>query len=249
MPGAEPFFFPGGRTGCLVLHGLTGTPQEVRELGEHLAAQGYTVLGPRLPHHGTDPADLIRSRWQDWYLAAEDALRLLQAQCDQLFLVGFSMGGSTALLLATRHPVRAIAALSTPVFLHPDWRLRMARWIWWIYRYSYRGEEDDSWVDPGAPERRVDYKARPVRAVLEFKDYLEVVRAVLPQVTAPVLLMHSRTDLTVPPENMDTIYQLIGSTEKTKIWIDESDHAITEDIARHEVFRSVSSFLSKHASD
>ena len=53
MPTAEPFFFPGGPTGCLLVHGFTGTPKEMRWLGEHLVSQGYAALGVRLAAHAT----------------------------------------------------------------------------------------------------------------------------------------------------------------------------------------------------
>jgi carboxylesterase len=70
MPGAEPFFYRGGSRGILLLHGFTATPAETRWLGQHLGGEGYTVFGPRTPGHGTDPHDLARYRWQDWYAAA-----------------------------------------------------------------------------------------------------------------------------------------------------------------------------------
>ncbi len=66
IPTAEPFVFPGGPVGCLLVHGFTGTPKEMRWLGEYLAGQGHTVLGVRLAGHATQPEDMIRARWWDW---------------------------------------------------------------------------------------------------------------------------------------------------------------------------------------
>ena len=48
---AEPFYFPGNSTGCLLIHGFTGTPKEMRPLGDFLADKGYSVLGIRLSGH------------------------------------------------------------------------------------------------------------------------------------------------------------------------------------------------------
>ena len=45
---AEPFYFPGNSTGCLLIHGFTGAPMEMRPLGDFLAEKGYSVLGIRL---------------------------------------------------------------------------------------------------------------------------------------------------------------------------------------------------------
>jgi carboxylesterase len=110
IPTAEPFFFPGsgqnGKTGCLVQHGFTGTPKEVRWLGEYLNRQGYTVCGMRLAGHATQPEDMIRSRYPDWLASVEDGYNLLRSSCDQVFLLGLSMGGILSLISATRLELR-----------------------------------------------------------------------------------------------------------------------------------------------
>ena len=93
IPTAEPFFFRGGPTACLLIHGFTGAPKEMRWMGEYLAGQGYSVLGVRLAGHATKPADLIRTRWQDWLASVEDGYHLLQGDCAQIFVCGLSMGG------------------------------------------------------------------------------------------------------------------------------------------------------------
>ena len=51
--GAEEFFLPGTNGGAvLLIHGYTGTPAEMRPLGDYLQQLGYTVLGVRLAGHG-----------------------------------------------------------------------------------------------------------------------------------------------------------------------------------------------------
>jgi carboxylesterase len=47
LAGAEPFSFPGGDVGCLLVHGFTGNPSSMRPMGEYLSGQGFTVVGPR----------------------------------------------------------------------------------------------------------------------------------------------------------------------------------------------------------
>ena len=129
IPGAEPFFYTGTPVGCLLLHGFTATPNEVRPLGEALAAEGYTVLGPRLTHHGSDPGDMTRSRWHDWYLSALDGWHILRDTCAQIVPIGISMGGATALLLAARQPVTAVVSMSAPIYLPMSPRLALVRAI------------------------------------------------------------------------------------------------------------------------
>ena len=78
LPGAEPFFFEGSTTGCLVSHGFTGTTQSMRFLGEYLARQGgLTVSGPRLTGHGTAPEDMAQSTAEQWIRDPERHTRFL----------------------------------------------------------------------------------------------------------------------------------------------------------------------------
>jgi esterase/lipase len=83
VPKSEPFFSPGGRTGCLFIHGFTSMPDEMRLCGEYLSIKGYPVLGIRLAGHATHPDDLARIRWQDWLVSVEEGLAVLRAVCDK----------------------------------------------------------------------------------------------------------------------------------------------------------------------
>jgi dipeptidyl aminopeptidase/acylaminoacyl peptidase len=69
-------------------------------------------------------------------------------------------------------------------------------------------------------------------------------RAVLPAVTVPVLLMHSRDDRYVLPDNMEHIYsELKGATDKTKLYLSGSGHVLPRDAARQEVFQHTFEFI------
>src|SRR5574341_92283 len=121
-PHGQPFFFRGGPTGCLLVHGFTGAPGEMRWLGEYLAAQGHTVLGVRLTGHGTSPEDLTQVTWRHWLGCAVDGWQILRDQCERVFVMGLSMGGMTAINIAAEFPAAGIVPLSTPIRLKLDWR-------------------------------------------------------------------------------------------------------------------------------
>jgi esterase/lipase len=70
-------------------------------------------------------------------------------------------------------------------------------------------------------------------------------RAVLPAVDVPVLLMHSRNDTYVTPENLEYIYSGLGTREKSKLYVTEAGHVITRDSARAEVFRAAVDFIQE----
>ncbi len=105
IPNNEPFLLNGGSTGCLLLHGFSSMPEEMRPMGDYLAAHGFTVLGARLAGHGTRPEDLERTRWTDWLGDVEDGLAVLAKTCDKRVLVGQSLGGMIALTAAARMEV------------------------------------------------------------------------------------------------------------------------------------------------
>lgn len=235
VPGAEPFFFPGGPVGCLLIHGFTGTPLEMRGLGERLADRGYTVFAPRLTHHGTQPADMSRSRWHDWYLSALDGWHLLHSQCERVVPAGLSMGGVTALLLAARQSVGAVISMSAPV-RPPDRRMHFARLFWRVVPSVAKPKRS---VEPLVPS----YQVHSLRSVTELMGYLRAVDEALPQIKAPALIMHARGDTEVPGENLDYIYERIGSKHKEKVWIENGSHVVTEDSDKEFVYDRIVTFL------
>jgi carboxylesterase len=113
LPGTS-FFWEGGSTGILLSHGYTATTAEVRPVAQLLHTRGFTVAGPLLPGHGTDPLEMIRYRWQDWAVALEQSYRELAQRCDTVFIGGESMGGLLSLYLANKYPGNCRSAFVLP---------------------------------------------------------------------------------------------------------------------------------------
>jgi len=245
----EPFYFRGGRTGCLLIHGATGTPKEMRWLGEYLASQGYTVLGCRLFGHATKQQDLVRARWLDWYASVEDAYHLLSSSCDQILIAGVSMGGLLALLSASHFPITGVIAYSTPysmpeklaVILRPALPL-----ISKVWRYFPKGKPD--WHDIELHKDHLEYPSYPVRVGIELHHLLDEVRKALPKITEPVLIIHSKNDHSVPFQHAEKIYMALGSPDKEIIWLENSGHNVTRDSERQKVFLATADFIKRVSS-
>jgi carboxylesterase len=250
IPTAEPFLLLGDRSkpACLLIHGFTGTPKEMRWMGEYLNKNGYTCLGVRLTGHATDPEDMIRSNWTDWTASVEDAFSLLRGLTDRIFLGGISMGGVLSLLMSTRLPVRGVVAMSTPYKLPDDPRLRKIDWIARIVPYMPKSDEEPGagWFDKEAFKDHISYPQNPVRSIGQLNQLLGEMRAALPKVDVPVLLMHSKDDTYVLPDNMEMIFaDLTGTSDRTKLYLTGSGHVVTRDAARHQVFESALEFLHR----
>lgn len=243
LPGGEPFFFRGGPTGCLLVHGFTASPQEMRGLGEHLAGEGHTVLGVRLFAHAVDIHDMLRARWTDWYASVEDGYELLRGAAERVVAMGMSLGAVLSLLLAADRPLAGVVAFSAPYAYRNIPRFRLAKALRWVVRFFPKGPPD--WRDPEAAKTRVAYNAYPLPAAAEVPKAMAAMRAALPRVTVPALLMHSKEDDFVPPENSQQIHDSLGSSDKQILLVENSNHVITLDRARQQVYCAAAEFVRR----
>lgn len=243
MATGEPFFFAGGPVGCLLVHGFTGTPKEMRWLGEYLADKGYTSLGVRLFGHTTQPEDMMRARWYDWIASVEDGYHLLRGVCDEVVILGLSMGGALSLLFASHNPVAGVVAMSTIYKLPPDPRLPFIRLLSPVMRFVAKGPSD--WHDAEAERDHISYPEYPTRAVITLGDLLKEMQGAVTNLTVPVLLIHSHGDLAVDPASASELLEAIGSSDKTLMWVENSGHVITRDAEREQVFTAAEAFIGR----
>lgn len=244
MAGAEPFRFEGNGTGVLVSHGFTGTTQSVRPLGEALAAEGFTVVGPRLSGHGTSMEDHARSTAYDWISSLEEGLAWLAQRTSSIFFAGLSMGGTFSLYFAALRPdlIRGVIPINACVFLDdPD----LARVVF------------DPNAPPTVPGLGSDIKAEgveelaypevPVPPLKEFMALMRVTDDLLPAVAAPALILQSTEDHVVPPGNGPYIHERLGSADKDLIRLENSYHVATLDNDKDLVAEHTIRFIREHA--
>ena len=94
-----------GTKGVLLVHGLTGSPAEMRFVGKQLNRQGFTVYAPTLAGHCADEKTLLGSRYEDWVASIRHAIRKFAAEVDEVYLAGICVGGAIALLAAITQAV------------------------------------------------------------------------------------------------------------------------------------------------
>jgi carboxylesterase len=231
-PDAQSFRFDGGPKGCLLLHGLTGTPFEVRPIGERLAGLGYAVLGPCLPGHGTVVEDLVHTRWEDWFAATENAWDDLGRMCSARAVAGLSMGALLALHLAHERAVevRAIAALAPALELRNQREAEHSLWLsripWLPRRLAIMPKRNDGRRNAG--RQSPAYDEIPVRALASMILLQRRVRDELGQIGAPALVLEGGQDLTIAPGAAAAVEAALGSLIKRRITFPTSEHILTE---------------------
>ncbi len=250
MKGGQPFFLPAGSTGCLLLHGFTGTPNEMHWMGEYLSGRGYTVLAPRIFAHGTQLSDMFRARWKDWVASAEDGYHLLKGSCEKIVIAGLSMGGTLSLILSSYLPVSGVIAMAAPYEMH-DPTVRRLRPILPLLSLFYRSraKESSGILDPMAKQVHVDYDGYPVRGGYELQELLEEMRSNLPQLNKPVLLINSKLDEAVTPEHARAIFESLPSSDKQILMLEEGGHNIPRDLARQTAFQAAGDFIQRVTSE
>lgn len=243
-----PFELAGDDRGILCVHGFTGTPFEMRWLGERLRAAGPTVHGLALPGHATAIDDLDPVTWDEWAGAVVDAYDRLVARCRTVAVVGQSLGGLLALYLATRRQPAAIASLAAPLRL-PGLSGVVARATTrWplagrVRRLPKLGGFDVR--DERAKAENPAYRAIPVRPLGELLAFMQIVDDALPRVTAPLLVIHAEQDHTAPFDSAIRITRRVSSLDQRLVRLTGSYHLVSLDIEREQVADEVATFFGR----
>lgn len=221
------FYFKGNNTGVLLIHGFTGTPAEMRLMGEFLRKKGYTVRGILLKGHGAASVDMKKCSYRDWIHGAVEGYRLLKQECDEVFAVGFSMGGLLSLYLARNYDIRGAVTLSAPI------RILSRKAALYFIRRNF-----NTYI-LGMPDK-IDINIKGIHHLFKLIRY---VKTNLRYINKPVLVMQSYGDRAVSPMSANIIYNNIGSKDKSIVYLHRSGHVITCDKEKEQVFEEVYNFI------
>ena len=242
IPGAEPESIDGGPNGALVLHGFTGNPNSMKGVAHALAAAGFAVELPLLPGHGTSVADMLETGWSDWLGAAEDALGKLQARVPgKVVVVGLSMGGALTCWLGSDHPELAGIVPINAVVTEPEGMAEGVKAMLDTGMEVMDGIGSDI-ADPDVKE--LAYPETPLRPLLTLMDAAGDFQSRLGKITCPVLIITSRQDHVVPPENSDVLAESVSGPVE-RMWLDRSYHVATQDFDKAEIEAAVVSFAER----
>ena len=250
------FYFRGDSNGCLLIHGLTGTPGEMRYLGERLHAAGFTVNGILLAGHRTTVEDLKTKKWQDWYQSVKAGYEELRVSCKKIFVSGISMGPLLGFLLAyeAKGDITALASLSTGFFFDgwnthawQRWLLPLAIHTPLKYFLDFPEGEPYSVKNVSVRYDHLGYPVFPAVSLSELFKLIRTVKAILPEVHVPTLIVHSREDDSHSLRSVDLMERQLGSTVKEKVILDNSYHVVTVDYQKEKVAAEVTRFFQRFA--
>ena len=259
-----------GRIGFLLIHGLGGTPLELKFVAKGLARQGFTVHCPQLAGHCGDENDLLATDWRDWYASVEVGLDTLGKRCDTVIAGGLSMGAVLALHLAAkrRDEVHGLA-LYAPTLWHDGWAMPWsAFWLRFgvlsaighrMLRRFYRYTEVEPYGIKDSAIRAVVLAAMtsgdttragimvtPGRAIYQHCELVDVVKRELASIAAPAVLIQARDDDMASLKNSEYLQRHLRGPVSTVI-LDDSYHIVTVDRQRDLVIEASAAFASSLA--
>lgn len=260
------FFLQGGSAGVLLVHGLTGTPAEMRFVGKGLHRAGFTVHGMQLAGHCGDEADLLRTGWRDWYRSVGEAADRLREQVDHLFVAGLSMGAVLALKLAADRPheIDGVAAYGA-TFRYDGWSIppiaRLSFLLPLVTRLGFgRGQRFMESFPYGIKDERIRQRiagsmlagdsaaaglpGNPWPSLAEFYRLASRMRRELGRVRAPCLVMHAAEDDVASVGNAHLVARSVRGPVET-VLLDDSYHMITVDQQRDRVIACSADFFGR----
>lgn len=242
-PLAQPFLFPEGDHGLLLIHGFTGSPAHMRPIADALHERGFAVRGILLPGHGTSPEDMAKVSWQDWLLSVRTAAREMQGQYRHFSVAGLSMGGVLALLLAQEMDVTACVSLAAP--MKTTNRFRWAAPLAAPF-YPMIGKRPDA-ARERSPRTPYDigYSCYPTKSVHDLSVLMHRARQHLSLIHCPVLVVQSRKDETVTADSPQIILDGVGSRAKAQLWLENAPHVCTTADEYPKIVDAMDSFLHK----
>ncbi|MCS7001570.1 MAG: alpha/beta fold hydrolase [Dehalococcoidia bacterium] len=247
MAGGEAFAFDGtGPVTALLIHGFSGSPYEVRPLGEALSAAGVPAVGLRLPGHATAPAEMAIFDRAAWRAAVRQEIAALLDRGQRLVLIGQSMGGLLALdaAVAARNDPRilGVVTLSAPVWLvGRHWQT-----LFYVDRVRppYHLGTGQT-MDPTHHRRIVNYRRAPIWSFFELLALSRETRLALPSVTQPILVAQGRCDRVIPPRNAQLIYERVVSADRTLRYYRRSGHIIPLDYDATALATDILAFITR----
>lgn len=238
---AKPFHFKGNRTGCLLIHGFTGCPAEMKLLGNHLKDLGYTVKGIQLKGHGTKVEDMENSTWLDWLGSAEEELHQLMSKCDDVFIIGLSMGGIISLILSSQYDVAGVVSMASPIKI-TNKMIHFTPVAKYFRKYVPKKSKE---ISPEVKDYCVHYDKTPVASISHLLKLIRKAKRKLRKISSPILIIQSKDDGTVEHRSAEIIMNKVKSNYKKLVYLKESGHVVTIGKERDKVFKEVENFIEQ----
>ena len=257
------------KIGVLMLHGFMGSPASSRMMAEFLAENGITVHCPLLAGHGNLPYKIHNLSHKQWLAEAEEALAFMRTLCNQIFIVGHSMGAVLGAHLINKNDYPDICgfAMLAPFYNVPDWRINFVAigryFVKWFYPLNHGQVDRDIFVgrildfnpdiDPDDPELQdwlVEESRLPVDGLDEMRKMGALGRKLWPKLhDMPVIIFQGGNDPAVNSGNTEKLFQKLPTPDKEMKLFPQVGHELMRPVEpiHSKVWQKTLEFIEEHA--
>jgi carboxylesterase len=210
-----------------------------------LAELGWTVRAPLLPGHGRNIDAFAASDADAWLEAARAELAILTAAHPEVAVIGLSMGGALAAVLAAESLEVGSLVLIAPYLAMPPVPRLVARFHRVVATFApiIAGRGARSIRDKTESVRNLAYGQATPQLLAELCLTVRRGWAALPHVEVPTLYIQSHFDNRISPAVAERAFARLGAAQKRLEWIDDGSHIITVDFGRERVNAAVAHWL------
>jgi len=263
LPEREGFVMPGKAPACLLLHGFTGSPLEMRTLADAIHDQlGFAVSAPLWPGHGGLPNLLEAMDAAALLDAGRAALTAAREQHSRIVVIGFSMGAALmaqlvaeqppagfimlAPMLQIRNPLVSVAGVARRAvpYFYPLKAVNIAAVRKEISALDPTLDLDD----PVVLNQLKDELRFPVAVLAELHRLQVAARKTARQIRTPTLIVQGSLDLTLDPAGARRFFTRLAAKDKQYINLSGADHDIVMPTNRghRQMIEGVTSWLGAH---
>ena len=241
---SQPLFHKGSKIGCITLHGIGGTPANIRVVADALIAKGYTVISPMIPGHGETVRALNASTGEQWLEGVRAAYRRLRDEgCEQVYALGLSLGGILCGLLAEEEHLDGLALICAPIRMKQY--LRTARTLSPIipvvgYPESRGGKP--AWGDNPYAQM---YGGFSTKKLVDLSRLARRLARNLDKIDCPTLIVSAGNDDKVDPASVEIFMQgAVHAPSVDYAMFEQSPHGCTYGPEREQVAARCAEFIA-----
>ncbi len=250
IKGAEPIFInKKSKEVVLLLHGLGGTPVELKELAYYLEENNFSVVVPLLKYQGRRYEDIKQLDGDEIYNEISEIVDVLKQDYKEVYVGGLSSGGLLSLKLAEEKDLDGVISLAAPMTFGANFLGDSTVYFFKISKYltpSFRrikyGLARNMSIDKILPS----FDRLPVKALLEDEFLKKEVKNNLIKISEPILIVQSDWDNRAAPSSANYIYSHVSSSNKEILWLNNSGHVITMDYDKQIVFVRITEFIKNN---
>lgn len=237
----KPFTFDGGDRAVLLLHGFTGSSNDVRMLGRYLQKQGYTCHAPQYKGHGVPPEELVNTGPEDWWQNVIEGFQFLKNKGhDNIAVAGLSLGGVFSLKIGYTLPVKGIIPMCAPMHIKSE-EVMYKGVLAYAKEYKKRELKSDEQIEAEMDQ----FQKKPMNTLKALQSLIQEVRDNVDMIYTPTFVVQARHDEMINTESADIIYEKVESEFKQLKWYEESTHVITLSKEKEHLHEDVYQFLEK----